>query len=346
MAAISAAACTSTEYVDVEAIEPVMVVNAQMSTSEASHCIHLSTSTRSLIHGVDDANVTVTVNSSAPIAAVQDTEEGSGAKYNSTRYWFNAVLKSGDVVTVKAVKGTLSGEATIEVPDEPILGEVTMKDAPNHTPSDSYYEYGVYDPSYDPETSEYCEWHLLEVNLTDIPSKDNHYRIGIFVEETINSPEQGLQRYFVRLSADTSSEPVLSGNKASGGDLLESLSEDSNHYSLFTDGLFKDKSYTLKLYLSERMLTYYRKYQTDYHWDSEKETYVADPVPEGVVYDSKILVRLSSISLDQYIYLKALGLDDYGILFSEPISIPSNVTGGLGFVNIESCKEYRIQLSE
>lgn len=67
-------------------------------------------------------------------------------------------------------------------------------------------------------------------------------------------------------------------------------------------------------------------------------------MPEGWSYNVKILVRLYSISQYQYIYLKALDLSDIGMLFSEPVSIPTNVEGGMGFVNVDSYKEVQMDL--
>ena len=77
---------------------------------------------------------------------------------------------------------------------------------------------------------------------------------------------------------------------------------------------------------------------------NEEGQWVEPEMPEGWSYKTNILVRLYSISQYQYIYLKALDLSDLGMLFSEPVSIPTNVEGGMGFVNVDSYKEIRLDL--
>lgn len=49
IAAIAAAACTTTEYLEVDNLDPVLVINAQMTSGEDIHIIHLSSSSRSMV---------------------------------------------------------------------------------------------------------------------------------------------------------------------------------------------------------------------------------------------------------------------------------------------------------
>lgn len=107
-----------------------------------------------------------------------------------------------------------------------------------------------------------------------------------------------------------------------------------NKYSIFTDNRFTNSSATLKVYTPLyddnydilRSLNYTRCYL--------KQT---------------ITVRLLSLPETYYRYLKALNCmddEDYDEALMEPISLPSNVEGGLGFVGISSEIQYTIDIPD
>lgn len=101
----------------------------------------------------------------------------------------------------------------------------------------------------------------------------------------------------------------------------------NNKYNIFNDNTFRDSYATLKVYTP----LYQEYYPVEGHYYdhiSRKQT---------------ITVRLLSITEAEYRYLKALNcLDDgdYDDALMEPISLPCNVIGGLGFVGV--CSESRV----
>ena len=101
----------------------------------------------------------------------------------------------------------------------------------------------------------------------------------------------------------------------------------NNKYNIFNDNTFRDSYATLKVYTP----LYQEYYPVEGHYYdhiSRKQT---------------ITVRLLSITEAEYRYLKALNcLDDgdYNDALMEPISLPCNVIGGLGFVGV--CSESRV----
>lgn len=356
-ALLLAASCTNTDYIDVDNVDPILVVNGQISTANTTHTIVLSSSSLSSVKEVNGANLTVSVNGGAPIKAVEDNTEEEQYGYglmNGTKYRFNYNFAAGDNVklNVADANGAVA-EATVNVPKDPIIKKVEVLHEVPHTSSDSMFDFGGGYDYYGPYTYEaynsqypYDSWHELRITLQDIPSEDSYYRLDVVIESTITDGED-VQTGYNGIWMDTSSEPVLSSATSSSGGLLDAIAEESNRYNAFSDNIFKDQEYTLKLFFQESQVSYLRNYYYSYddtEWTYNEDTgaYEPSPLPDGVTYETKMHVRLYSISHDQYIYLKALDLDDLAIFFSEPISIPSNVNGGMGFVTIDSCKEYTL----
>lgn len=356
-ALLTAASCTNTDYIDVDNVDPILVVNAQISTDNTTHTVFLSTSSLSQLQPVSGADVTVSVNGGAPFKAVEDKtdEEEYGNLYNASKYKFDYSFAQGDRIDIDIKDNTgLTADASASVPKDPVIKKVEILHDVPHKTSDSIFDWDTgyyYDPYYD-EDSPYpsSAWHELRVTLQDIPSEDSFYRLDVDIVYTLTDGEEVKTGAF-GVSVDTSSEPVLSSASSSNGGLLDALVEESNRYNAFTDNVFKDKEYTLKLFFRENQVSYARQYYSVYdtEWTEVEVTdektgqtytkYVPEPLPDGVTYETKMRVRLYSISHEQYIYLKALGLDDIAIFFSEPISIPSNVNDGMGFVSIDNCKE-------
>ena len=349
IAAIAAAACTTTEYLEVDNLDPVLVINAQMTSGEDVHIIHLSSSSRSMVSPVPEGSVTVSINSGAPIAAVYTPREEGYEDFSSSRFSFTDKLNPGDVVEVTASNGALTAKAKVTVPDEPNLIDVEYNHDVKHGNGASSIlgddEYMHWWPYAEPNPYDGNAWHEIKIRFKDIPHADSYYRVRVFLQTELITPE-GIDKQDGYLGMDTSSEPVLSPASSSENGILDMIAEDSNSYCVFNDAMFQDKEYTLKLYFQEYQVMYSRKYH-DYdtgYYDEETGLWVEPDLPEGWTYKASILVRLYSISQDQYIYLKALDLDDLGILFSEPVSIPTNVEGGMGFVNVDSYKEIRMDL--
>ena len=354
-ALLFAASFTNTDYIDVDNVDPILVMNAQLNTANTTHTVVLSNSTLSQILEVNGADVTVSVNGGAPVKAVEDNTEEEQYGYglqNGTKYRFDYTFAPGDHVQVNVTHGTDPAiDASVTVPKEPVIKKVEILHNVPHTSSDDMFDWGytdyyggIYEET-DDNPYPYNAWHELRVTLQDIPSEDSYYRMDVAIEYTLDDGEQA-QTNVAGVWMDTSSEPVLSTATSGSGGLLDALTEESNRYNAFSDNIFKDQEYTLKLFFNESQVSYLRNYyyvyETDWTYDEETGKYIPSPLPEGYTYKTNMRVRLYSISHDQYIYLKALDLDDLAVFFSEPVSIPSNVNGGMGFVTIDNCKEYRL----
>ena len=349
----AAVSCTTTDYLDVDDIDPILVMNGQLQTGNTTHDIFLSTSSRSTLKGVDNADVSVSVNGGAPFKAtliVPDPDDMSQQYYSETRsrYSFDYTFSPGDVLSVTASDGTNpTAEATATVPLSPILKNVEIVHDVPHSSSDSFLDIdfgGYVDPTpyYPYEDAPYPidTWHQMKITLQDLPG-DTYYRLEVCIESVVDNGETK-ETYYSGISPDVSSEPVLSPATNSDGGLLEALMEEGNRYNIFSDELFKDKEYTLNLFFNESYVYYLRRYQTSYYYNEETGEWEEEQVPDNITYTTKMIVRLFAISHEQYIYLKALDLGDLALFFSEPVSIPSNVEGGMGFVTIDNKVETRL----
>lgn len=99
-----------------------------------------------------------------------------------------------------------------------------------------------------------------------------------------------------------------------------------NLSNVFTDGRFENGSYTLKIYTSVPYISE----------SNRKDHFYLD-----------VTVRLLSISQPYYRYLRAmncLNSEDYNETFMEPVIVPQNVSGGLGFVGASSEQQVTLRM--
>lgn len=68
---------------------------------------------------------------------------------------------------------------------------------------------------------------------------------------------------------------------------------------------------------------------------------------EKIIFYLDVTVRLLSISQPYYRYLRAmncLNSEDYNETFMEPVIVPQNVSGGLGFVGASSEQQVTLRM--
>ena len=111
-----------------------------------------------------------------------------------------------------------------------------------------------------------------------------------------------------------------------------------NMTKVFSDRFFKDSDCNVTV-----RFVWNSKYMFLGKWDG----YRGHPA-ESVTKKSTILVRLMSIGKDYYDYLRAVNSFypsefEYNP-FIEPVEIPSNVEGGLGFIGAGSAYDYPVVL--
>ena len=195
------------------------------------------------------------------------------------------------------------------------------------------------------------------VTVNDAANEDNHYRLDIcnhflvryhiydyLRDENGNyiEDENGNIMYTERDSLATQQYNDLINREdviLTDGNVSHSQEDEDNlmfprienKYNIFTDNRFRNSSATLKVYT--------RLY----------DDFTASP-PYGHTYCTQsIHIRLLNLTADYYRYLKALNClddDDYDTTLMEPVSLPSNVSGGIGFVGVATPREVVITFPE
>ena len=321
-------ACSSTEYVYLDEKEPVTVLNAQLNTMDKTHCILLSESASHSIKALQGARITVTVNEGDPVIAREETpEEYSSYTQFCGVYVFDAEFRPGDSVRIEAEAAGMKVRSEVSVPG-PI--EIVSIDTASvlRTEYDDLAEASL----------------LVKARVKDPDGGRNYYRVRRLIEEyypdgyyhySFNPETFKMDRLFEEgpltesgySTFDCSEEPLISGIAAAGsssdGETVDigALFEADNTWSVFDDTSFDGTTgeYVLRLYIP-----YWNQYQS-----------------LTACTRSEYLV-INSLSFDEYHFLKALDASDFATFISEPVSMPSNVEGGLGMVSVESVSVARI----
>ena len=166
----------------------------------------------------------------------------------------------------------------------------------------------------------------LKITLNDRVNEQNYYQLGVkqnyitcgrFYKEEENT-------IFTRteIAFESSFDMALSDGKPMSEAEIENgiFPTVRNQYGIFDDTYFKDKSYTLTVYT-----TIFENYYP----------YVEILKSETLAYD----VSLKCITKEQYYYLRAMNIldsDSFDPIMNQPVQLPSNVTGGLGFVGMQA----------
>ena len=168
-----------------------------------------------------------------------------------------------------------------------------------------------------------------KITIHDRPNEKNYYRL-IIVENTYRiSSEDGIEYGpFSSYPEIINQEDIVltDGHLTTTDDDKFGILDLTvrNLSNVFTDGRFENGSYTLKVYTS---IPYISE-------SNRKDHFYLD-----------VTVRLLSISQSYYRYLRAmncLNSEDYNETFMEPVIVPQNVSGGLGFIGASS--EQRVTL--
>ena len=178
----------------------------------------------------------------------------------------------------------------------------------------------------------------LKIGLNDFQGETNYYRLEVkrsyithgflYWEErdtTLCNSSYGMQGYSDM--ALTDGKPISDTDMSNG--LYPTI---YNLYGIFNDSYFKDDSYTLNVKVAIS--------------DSE---YSYPSVDEVKYTRSELSISVQSITEKQYDYLRIMNIldsDNYDPMMDQPIQIPSNVIGGLGFVGVHAGDKRKLIVSE
>ena len=311
--------CENEIIIGVDEVDPYIIMNAQLHTDDSSHSIFLTIGRRDGTDPCSGADVKVYINDNPPISAEEIEMEEI---YEKAEYTFDATIRSGDRVRIEASAGGMKVKADVTAPEAPDIETVdfSVKDNPTAEDQDerSYY--------------------VFKTKIKDLPGR-SFYRclIGTEYEMVTDTSTVMLQTDMNVL--DQSGEPLLTAGWATDSDdfNLNNLFSPENNYSIFTDDTFSDGEYSLNL-------------RAPVWWVNSPWFNNYDPYISEATLKPTAIIKIYSISFLQYRYIISLyNLDLYGYevsILAEPVSLPSNVEGGLGFVAIDSYSEYKVPLPE
>lgn len=342
---------------------PQIIMNALLETGQAENYVYLHLGEGYSIEHLNEATLSLYINDKIAETpkAISPEEIYGYLEEDFDKEIYEALLRSirfkkfrltsalhpGDNIRLEATaengKYHASAEVTVPQPIESLhvdtclayLREysgqtlyrqykITLQDRPNEK---NYYRLDIWN-----DRSYYCKWreYLKDENDNLIKVDDGNGSwdwASVTKDTTILAPRQNeiINREDVIL---TDGHPGSYDDEEN--ELFPTI---NNKYNIFNDNTFRDTYATLKVYTP----LYQEYYQLDghgYNYISCKQT---------------ITVRLLSTTEAEYRYLKALNClddEDYDDALMEPISLPCNVTGGLGFVGVCSENKVIIELPE
>lgn len=308
--------------------EPKLIMNALLDAGEPENYVFLSLSGTEGISHVEQASVTLYVNGKLtetaeelpplkPIGSLDMVYDPNAPLNNlpeiakRKKFRITTTLRPGDNIRLEAVaeggKYHVTAEETVPQPVPPVQIDTIA------TMLKSYWGWEDY--------------RQFKITLQDRPGEKNYYRLDIRRDISIyglydNRTDTVIH---IRETELINREDIVltDGNPSSNEDDENDLfgTYIANKYNVFTDSRFANTGYTLKVYT---LL---------------KDSYSAANIYQISRVSRVVTVRLLSISEAEYRYLKALNYlesDNYDEALMEPVIIPSNVEGGLGFVGVSS----------
>lgn len=330
MFAAALASCTSRLEIKDRNVGSYLVLNAMLDTEDWLHAVHLTYYTGADLVLPEGAEVTMLVNGVAQDAV------GYADGYYSNIYHFISDLAPGDVVRIDAVYKRQQVYAEVQVPQRAsIVSADTLRS----------------------ENSAGGRIIRFDLGLEDVAGEKNWYRLTMesdfkyvahfyeYPDRTIYSRPDSTYHVESQLRFDIGSDKILLDDylpESSDYNPLTELFDELNPHNtmrIFSDERFTDS--VGEVQISADSLDFVPYYPGMEFWRNDPPEYVSKCYSsyEADVYPAA-RVRLQSISFDAYNYFRAINSsENFGFemsLLTEPVTIPSNVVGGLGFVSVVS----------
>ena len=354
LTALLACACTSTIDYDFSQVEPRLMAIGWLEQSSDVQTVCISLSEGGLVKAVEDARVICTVNGKEVADVSVQTPDpeirqslpgqffslwGDPDHYRQLPVSFPATLRPGDRVrlTFDANQGAYKAATPELTVPEP--GTITKVDTARVTVRHIDW------------TDRYLQ---IRADVPDRKGEENWYSISLYeISDGTYSfldggPDISVSVCNTRYIRDLDDPVLLDGNM--GADDLTFFDYSGNGaFACFSDRMFRDGTAHLRMNAFSS-------------WNSEDPDFMALGETLYRQYDYEELVargfdrcrathglevRLSHCSRDAYFYLRALrtvSSGDYQPAIVEPVTIPSNIEGGIGFVDVVNTAVVRIDL--
>ena len=338
LSAAALAACTSELEYDISDAPSVPVLSALWSTEDTDHIVYLTRSeayTLSAITG--EVDVRCYINGELSAVADSSWQETTSEGFPLRGFRLRATLQPGDSVRLSAnMAGTVLSAGTLVVrPPEIGIDTVSVLNTDEIPP----YRWRDY---------------TLSCIVRDRPGERNYYRLNAasaYVEVWNTTLDRLMAaRYWPYAFAQDDEDPVF---KSIPVHFPQALSEDlpflqgsySNFTHVFSDEMFPDAEH---VFLFDIRSVYSASF---FPSEMEDVIYYDFHLPGGTVFNQVkpyVEVSVSALGEKEYDYMLA-----YNAFYSsgadplaEPVILPDNVEGGMGFFGVESVARKRVALPE
>ena len=319
---------------DIKENSPKLVVNAMIDINFEDNYIFVSKTGKDKTGSVSDATINIYINEELREQLTEFMEPDSafyepdsiyylyyGYNYDDKKYKTNLRFNPGDKVKIEVFADNNKYHVWAEdIIPKPL--EIEKIDTMTFIDYSQYYRNSQI---------------RLKTTFTDYPNEKNFYRLVVvqnnnFQIKVIEKDAEGHIIYKENEETkymDTRLDPILNNGRVSTDDDI--FPQVENRFAVFDDKQFS-AAYT--------MTTSFNRPDSNSYYSR-----IHEGVIERVAIDFK--VHLISITEMQYYYLKALNTIydmNYDEYLSMPVSFPSNVEGGVGFVGFSAgtYKTFRI----
>ena len=343
-ALLAAVACENEIPYDFGEAGPKLMVTGFLYAGAAEQTVNVSLSEGGTVSGVGDATVRCYVNGTlAATASAHSDDKARAAHYHQLPVRFSADFDTGDVVVLEVeADGYKASTPELTVPHKPLVEKADT----THT------------------TVTHADWSeevvRFTVDMTDRKGEDNWYAL------TISKVLSGTASYrdgrpgfpverqtYPHISHSSLTDPILlDGNMAQTDvpldimDFMDFLGD--GRFETFSDRLFRDGP--ARLVFDCPMQFFYSDLDAETLFDLLLQDYGYES-PWGLSRDvtSFFEVKIHACSQATYSYLRALRTvrsNGYNPVLTEPVTIPGNIIGGIGFVDVLNSAAVRIGLPE
>lgn len=313
--------CQSTLDYDISSADPVPVLNALWSAADSEHAVYICTSNAYNVSETEEtAHIYCYVNGKIAAETEDYTIRQTSSKIDLKEYIIKTDLSAGDHVRIIA-----------RFPDKELSAEAVVPPAPcvriDTTSVADDFNYGG------PVVVENRRDYSITMTLDDNPGKATFYRLYspnvhsevhrvkddslVEKKDWLWFPFDEKDPVFKNVTVEFPFEIMLE---------FPFLSGTVNATHVFSDELFADNSHSLFFELS----------QDKYDLSIWHKRYC----------DISMRFRLASLSREEYLYLVAANAAtaSFADPMAEPVVLPYNVSGGLGFFGIENVYDRTILL--
>ncbi len=312
-------ACENEIDLNFEERPPRLIMNALINNDNDQNYLYLNMTGPYATANVKDATVEIQVNGELVETPQPDRFDWEGDY--QLQFPIHSRFRPGDVVRIDA-----------RTPDgkHHAWAEVTAPQPATIVGVDTLSTRRLVNTRY--SNNSWMDLLRYRITIKDRPQERNFYRLVVEAYDTVavyipDSLKTNILAS-VHNTMNIDEDVVLTDGRPSSSD-DEMFTQPKNIYAVFDDHRFRDKDYTLNVYSTPLANT------GEFTWYSWPDSYQV----HYLWVRTRINIRLQSISEAEFRYLKILNVidsDAYDEVLNEPITFPSNVHGGTGFVSISS----------